>query len=120
MVAFRVLLVTIFCAVVLYTAPVLIAHGPNLFAPFFSDMLEMGWPGQFNFDFMCMLLMSALYVAWRHQFSGPGLGLAVVAFFGGAPFLTAYLLYQSFQVQGGIAAVLVGDARLQALTQGAR
>jgi len=29
----------------------------------------MQWPGQFNLDFMCMLLLAGLWVSWRHRFS---------------------------------------------------
>ena len=48
----------------------------------------MTWPGQFNFDFFGFLILSATWTAWRNQFSAPGLGLALVALFGGIPFLT--------------------------------
>ena len=47
-------------------------------------MATMGWPGQFNLDFMCMLTLSGLWVAWRHHFSGAGIALGLLAFFGGA------------------------------------
>ena len=107
---FRVYLAAIFVAVTIYTVPVVLEYGLILFQVFFSDMAEMGWPGQFNFDFMMMLLMSATWVAWRHQFSAVGLLLAVPAFLGGAPFLTAYLLYQSFQTDD-VATLLLGEGR---------
>jgi hypothetical protein len=70
---FRILLVVIIIAVSSYTVVVVHAHGLNLFPTFFGDMAKMGWAGQFNLDFMCMLALSGLWVAWRHQFSGLGL-----------------------------------------------
>ena len=111
MLAFRALLVLILVVIGTYTAIVVANHGLVLFQVFFADMAELGWPGQFNLDFMFMLLFSALWVAWRHQFSAGGLALAVVAFFFGAPFLCIYLLVASTQCRGNVTAMLVGDAR---------
>lgn len=116
MTAFRVFLGVIFVAVGVYTIPVVLNHGLILFAVFFGDIAEMGWPGQFNFDFLGFLAMSAFFVAWRHQFSVGGLGLAVLAFFFGAPFLTAYLIVVSVQTKGDVAAMLLGEARAASLT----
>ena len=87
-------------------------HGPNLFPGFFGDITEMGWPGQFNFDFMYILLLSGSYITWRHKFSAAGLCLSLVGFFLGAPFLSAYLMYHSFPTEGDVAAVLLGQARI--------
>jgi hypothetical protein len=55
-------------------------------------MAKLGWPGQFNLDFMFMLMLSATWVLWRHRFSPAGFGLGLLAFLGGAAFLTVYLL----------------------------
>jgi hypothetical protein len=52
-------------------------------------MAKFGWAGQFNADFMAMLVMSAIWVAWRNNFSKLGFFLAPVAFLGGAAFLSA-------------------------------
>jgi hypothetical protein len=73
-------------------------------------MAAVGWAGQFNLDFMSMLTLSALWVAWRHRFSAAGLLLGVLAFFGGALFLTAYLLIVSRRA-GGVNEVLLGESR---------
>lgn len=102
---FLVLLLSILCG---YTLVVGLHHGWNLLPVFFSSMAEMGWPGQFNLDFMFMLSLSALWVSWRHGFSSAGLGLGVLAFFGGALFLTIYLLVLSVQCQGNARALLLG------------
>ncbi|MGB5163694.1 MAG: hypothetical protein WBN61_00395 [Woeseiaceae bacterium] len=79
--AFQVFRGVIFVAIVVYTAAVGTHHGWNLFPVFFADIMAMTWPGQFNFDFMGFLLLSGLWVSWRHQFSAGGLGLGVVAVF---------------------------------------
>ncbi len=68
----------------------------------------MAWPGQFNFDFMCLLILSGLWVAWRQKFSPAGLGLGLLAFFGGALFLSGYLLIESFRGYQSIEALLLG------------
>ncbi len=108
---FRTLLIVMLAAVALYTGVTIVGHGWNLLPVFFGDIGKMAWPGQFDLDFMCMLAMAALWVAWRHQFSPGGLGLAAVAFFGGTPFLCAYLLVVSVRARGGMSEVLLGKSR---------
>ena len=111
MTAFRALLIAMFATLLVYTALVIAGHGWGLFPVFFGDMAKMGWPGQFNLDFMFMLTLSALWVAWRHGFSLPGLVLALIAFNGGASFLSVYLLILSFQTRGDMRAILMGPSR---------
>ena len=112
MTAFRILLVILLIAVVTYTIPVVIEEGLSSLLPtFFRDILAMTWPGQFNFDFLGFLILSATWTAWRNQFSAPGLGLALVALFGGIPFLTTYLLYLSYQTHGDTLVMLLGEGR---------
>lgn len=110
---FRVLLAVMFAGISAYTAVVVARHGLDLLPVFFGDMAEMAWPGQFNLDFMGMLTLSALWVGWRHGFSAGGLGLAVLAFFFGAPFLTVYLLATSVQAKGDMREILLGRSRLR-------
>lgn len=111
MTAFRILLVIIFSAILLYTIPVVLNHGLVLLTVFFGDIGKMGWPGQFNLDFLGYLVLSALWTAWRNNFSAPGLALSVLAFFLGAPFLTGYLLYLSFRCDQNMQAILLGEHR---------
>ena len=110
--AFRMFLVAVFVVIAGYTLVVIADHGLNLLPVFFGDMTKMQWPGQFNLDFMCMLLLSGLWVSWRHQFSGPGVVLGLVAVFGGALFLSAYLLVESFRTKGDMRKLLLGAARV--------
>ncbi len=83
-------------------------HGWGLFGVFLGDLRAMGWPGQFNLDFTILLALSALWVAWRHGFSGAGLLLGLTAFFGGALFLTAYLFIVSIVARGNVKELLLG------------
>ena len=111
--AFRILLAAIFLAIVGYTAVVIANHGMGLFGVFFGDMAKMGWPGQFNLDFMGFLLLSGFWLAWRHHVSPAGLSLGVLGVFGGAPVLTAYLFVASLQADGDPAELLLGKTRAQ-------
>lgn len=74
-------------------------------------MATMKWPGQLNLDFMCMLLLSGLWVSFRHRFSATGLLLGVCAVFGGALFLSLYLFVESLRVKGDVASLLLGGNR---------
>ena len=111
MAAFRTLLVAMLIVLAGYTAVVISNHGLGLLAVFFGDMAAMGWPGQFNLDFMFMLALSAIWVAWRHEFSMAGVALAALAFFGGALFLTIYLLITITHVRGDASRLIIGSSR---------
>ena len=111
MTAFRAFLIAILVCIAVYTASVIANHGLGLLPVFFGDIAKMGWPGQFNLDFMCMLSLSGLWTAWRNEFSGAGLALALLAFILGAPFLSAYLLVLLAQTKGDLRVVLLGKSR---------
>ena len=106
--AFRTLLIVMWVVVMAYTAVVVANHGMGLLGIFFGDIATMTWPGQFNLDFLCMLTLSGLWVAWRHRFSAAGIGLGVLALFGGIVFLSAYLLVMSWRTDGDIEQILLG------------
>lgn len=108
MTAFRAYLVIVLVCLTGYTLIVGSIHGWNLLPVFFSDIGKMTWPGQFNLDFMAFLSLSGLWVAWRHHFSGVGIALGVLAFFGGMMFLAPYLLWASAQPAGDVRTLLLG------------
>lgn len=105
---FRLLLFVILFSLSGYTAVVASEHGLNLLPVFFGDMAKMAWPGQFNFDFMCFLVLSATWVMWRNKFTPSGVILGVLAFFGGALFLSIYLLILSYKGSPSIQDILIG------------
>lgn len=111
---FRAYLIVIIVCLGTYTMIVGLNHGWNLLPLFFGDIAAMKWSGQFNFDFMMFLSLSALWVSWRHQFSVGGLALGVVAFFGGMMMLAPYLVYASLQANGNVKVLLLGEARAKA------
>lgn len=114
MIYFRILLSLMFLTIAAYTAVTISHHGLGLLTVFFGDMRAMTWPGQFNLDFFTFLLMSGLWLAWRHNFSPAGLAFGIVGVFGGMLFLSAYLLVASFRAKGDIRVMLLGDIRAKA------
>ena len=111
MTALRLFLFAFLTVLTIYTGVVVAGHGPNLLAVFFGDIGRLGWPGQFNLDFLGFLCLSAAWVAWRHRFSAGGLALAVLAFFGGMAFLCPYLLVQIGRTGGDARVLLLGPSR---------
>ena len=109
MTTFRIALIALWLTLGIYTAVVIANHGWNLLPVFFGDIVQMVWPGQFNLDFLCFLLLAALWTAWRGRFSAPSLVLALVALFGGSGFLLIYLLVLTIRTRGDMAAVLLGQ-----------
>jgi hypothetical protein len=110
---FRAILIGLWLVLAVYTGFVVSEHGLNLLPVFFGDIATVAWPGQFNLDFLCFLILSSLWTAWRNSYSALGLLLALVAFFAGAGFLLPYLLYCSFEARGDMHVVLVGTRRLR-------
>jgi hypothetical protein len=111
MTMFRIMLILLCVVLSVYTMIVIANHGVGLFAVFFGDIAKMAWPGQFNLDFLMLLLLMTTWVAWRHQFSPGGFILALIAGLCGALFLTLYLLVVSVQTQGDVKAMLLGPTR---------
>jgi hypothetical protein len=97
--AFRISLVIAFSTLFLYTVLVGYHQGWNLIPVFFKDILSISWAGQFNLDFSFYLLLSSLWIAWRHRFSGKGFFWASLAVIGGMLVLSMYLLITSFYVK---------------------
>lgn len=110
MAKFRIHLMVIFVVIASYTAVTISNHGMNLMQVFFGDIAKMEWPGQFNIDFLCMLTLSGLWVSWRHQFTPAGLVLGLLALFGGAFFLSAYLLVVTSRTSD-VRVLLLGEGR---------
>jgi hypothetical protein len=111
MIAFRIFLGSIFVYVLIYTGIAGFQQGWNLFPFFFGDILAQTWEGQFKTDFSCFLLLSGLWLSWRHHFSPGGLALGIVGVFGGILFLAPYLFVASFKANGDIKELFLGKVR---------
>ena len=61
------LLAALWMALAGYTGVVVAKHGVDLLPRFFGDIRAGDWPGQFNLDFLCFLILSALWTAWRNR-----------------------------------------------------
>ena len=111
MTLFKTLLVAMCVVVVFYTALAVSNEGVNLFATTLPSFSEFGWPGQFHTDFVTYLILSGLWVAWRHEFSAGGIILGVLAAQLGMIFLSLYLLFAINKANGDMAEVLLGQGR---------
>lgn len=112
MFAFRLFLLLQLVVLSIYTLLVLADQGTGFVEIFLSDIVAMSWPGQFNLDFLCTLLLAGLWVAWRHEFSPVGWVLALCTSTGGVLFLATYLLVESYRVKGDTQALLLGAGRV--------
>jgi hypothetical protein len=106
--AFRALLAVLWLFLVAYTAVVIAEYGMTLVPVFFGDIVRLNWRGQFNLDFTFLLVLSALWTAWRYKFAAQGLLLSPVALFGGSGFLLPYIVFLLFQERGDLRRVLLG------------
>ncbi|WP_295632996.1 hypothetical protein [Novosphingobium sp.] len=111
MASFRLFLAALVLAIVAYTAGTIAHHGWNLMPMFFGAIAQGAWPGQFNLDFVGLLSLSGLWLAWRHNFSPVGLALGVLGFFGGTPVLATYLLVASVHARGDSRVLVLGPKR---------
>lgn len=109
MILFRALLGLILGTLITYTMIVANRHGLGLVPIFFADIAAFTWPGQFNLDFLFMLTLAAIWVAWRHQFSVIGFALGFLALIGGALFMSCYLLVESYRAKGDARVLLLGS-----------
>ena len=114
MTVLRLYLIAAFLAVAVYTVLVVGKHGWDLVSVFLQDLNAINWSGQFNLDFLAYLWLSALWVAWRHEFTPAGIGLALLASIGGMLYLAIYLLVVSFRVDGDLKILLLGPGRAKA------
>jgi len=110
----RFVLAAMIAMVGIYTAFTIADHGMNLVPIFFGDIGTLTWPGQFNMDFSCFLILSATWIGWRHHFSPGGIAAMPLFLFGGIMVLAPYLLYLSFRTKGDVAAMLLGETRAAA------
>jgi len=108
---FKGLLVALGVIVLVYTVVAVMNEGPNLFASTLPMFFQYKWPGQFFLDFLTYLWLSGLWVAWRHDFSGAGIVLGIMASLLGMIFLSVYLLIAINKAGGDMREVLLGARR---------
>lgn len=106
---FHLLLFFFFAGIIVYTVVAGLNHGWDLVSVFFGELSAFSWSGQFNFDFLCYLSLSAIWTAWREKFSGRAIFLAVIALVFGILFFAPYLLYLSVKAKGDVRVLLLGQ-----------
>ena len=109
MTVFKALLVFMFLGLAAYTGFAVMNDGINLISPFLRDITSLGWPGQFNADFLTYLWLSALWIAWRHKFSAAGIVMALFASVAGILFFSVYLLVSLAKADGDVVRLLLGE-----------
>lgn len=108
----RVYLSLAFAIVAIYAVFSIATDGWNFFPILFENLAALGWSGHFNIDFLTYLWLSAIWIAWRHEFSAAGIGLALIGSIAGMLFFAPYLLVVSFRSGGDIKALLLGEGRV--------
>lgn len=88
-----------------YTALAIVQGGIDFLTPFLTGILAFDWSGQFNLDFLFYLVLSGIWVGWRHGFSGNGIVLALLCGFG-MLYFAPYVLVQAMRAKDGRALVL--------------
>lgn len=105
---FKALLILQALALFVYTLIVVKNYGWDLFAVFISNINAINWSGQFNLDFNCYLILSALWIMWRNQFSIKGIIIGLTAMVLGIIFFAPYLLYLLKTEGGDLQKLLTG------------
>ena len=105
----RNLAILFFIIMAIYTGIVIAEFGPNPLSPFIADLMSLTWSGQFALDFGTYLILSALWIAWRHRFSSSGIVLALLAPIGGMLYFSVYLIVAIARAEGDIKALLLGQ-----------
>lgn len=84
-------------------------EGSDLLNLFTTNIQNLGWNGQFNLDFSCYLLLSALWIMWRNKFNPSSILFGIVASIVGIMAFAPYLLYLLIQEKGDLKKVLIGN-----------
>ena len=109
--AFQLLLVAMTVTLGIYTVIAGVEYGWNILPTIVDGIGSLTWVGQFHLDFACYLVLSALWLAWRHNFSRNGIILGLAASVLGIVFFAPYVLFHTFQSNGDMKVLLLGEAR---------
>jgi hypothetical protein len=96
-------------SLIVYTIYVGTAHGWNFLDVALTSVKSISWSGQFALDFNCYLMLSAVWIAWRNNYTLPSIIIAIIAMIMGIIVFAPYLLYLLTKEKGSIPKVLLGD-----------
>jgi hypothetical protein len=106
---FRLFLFIIFSIILYYTISVASRYGMNIFPIFFGDIVSVIWTGQFHLDFICYLMLSGIWVAWRHRYSPFGIMMGALCSIGGILVFAPYLFAVSITGKGDVKELFLGN-----------
>lgn len=109
---FRLFLLIVFSIALFYTVSVATRYGMNIFPIFFGDILAVIWTGQFHLDFLCYLMLSGIWVAWRHRYSPFGLIMGALCSVGGILVFAPYLFIASYTSGGDVKELFLGKGMM--------
>jgi len=101
---FRLVLVVMFVAMLIFTVRVIGVQGIN----FVNYAVLTGWQGQFNYDFVCFIVLVSIWIMWRHNFSIKGIVLGLITPFGGILYLAPYLFIISILAKDNSVEFFIG------------
>lgn len=105
----KVLLIIQTLGLLIYTAIAVQNDGANFLVRAQEFATSMTWMGQFTLDFQCYLILSALWISWRDQFSLNSIVIAIIAMTLGIIVLAPYLLYLLTKEKGDLKRVIIGN-----------
>lgn len=105
---FRTALIAMLLLIIVLTIAAVAEGGLDLITPFIQPILALTWQGQFNFDFMCYLILSGIWMAWRGGFSRGSIALGLLAPPLGILFFAPYLVHQISKSEGDARRLLLG------------
>lgn len=108
MAQFRTVLIGMTFLIILFTVTAVVQGGGDLITPFLTPIIAMTWAGQFHIDFLCYLVLSGIWMAWRQGFSRGGIALGLLAPPFGVLFFAPYLIYLIGRTGGNTRKLLVG------------
>ena len=108
---FRNIVIVLFGFLAIYTVFTIANVGINFVPVFVADLMSVTWRGQIGFDFLSYLILSGLWVAWRHDFTGGGIALAIIVVLGGMLAFALYLLFAIGRSEGDLNIMLLGQQR---------
>ncbi len=107
--AFQILLGLFLIGILVFTASAVSKQGWDFVSLYINETLALTWQSQFNFDFSCYLILSALWILWRNQFSPSSFAVAGIAAILGILFFAPYLFIESLKAKGDVKKLLLGE-----------
>jgi predicted membrane protein len=106
---FKFLLAILTAGVLVYTVVAIQNDGADFLSKAIGFITSLTWMGQFTFDFSCYLVLSALWIMWRNEFSGRSILIGIAAGIMGIVVFAPYLIYLIGKEKGDLKRVLCGS-----------